>query len=99
MDNYTQTATSMISYSLTNTSSPSPTPTIISYIPLLNPCPTMIPENPNVILVQRDYLYGSGMVIMLVFFLNICYTNWIHGKYTALKKRALVMTNNPSNIV
>ena len=100
MANYTQTVTSMISYTFTNTSTATPTPTQTPtqtpspvYIPLLNPCPTLNPENPNIILVQRDYLYGSGMVILFIFFLNICYTNWLHGKYSALKKKP-VITNN-----
>jgi hypothetical protein len=90
--NYSDTATNSLS------SSPSPTPSRAPFIPLLNPCPTLSPENPNIILVQRDYLYGSGMFIMFIFFLNICYTNWLHGKYTAMKKRPNVMTHNPSNI-
>lgn len=105
MVNYTQTVTSMISYTFTNTSSvtpslsptPMPTPTQTPspvYVPLLNPCPTLAPENPNIILVQRDYLYGSGMVILLIFFMNICYTNWLHGKYSALKKRPVVTNNS-----
>lgn len=97
--NYSETATSMISYTFTNSSSPTPTPTKAAFTPLLNPCPTLSPENPNIILVQRDYLYGSGMFIMFIFFLNISYTNWLHGKYTAMKKRPVVMTHNPSNIV
>jgi len=107
MANYTQTVTSMISYTFTNTSSATPTPSLVPtptqtpspvYIPLLNPCPTLNPENPNIILVQRDYLYGSGMVILFIFFLNICYTNWIYGKYSALKKKPIVVNNN-ANIV
>jgi hypothetical protein len=98
-DNYTQTVTSMISYTFTNSSSPSPTQSAAAFTPLLNPCPTLNPENSNIILVQRDYLYGSGMFIMLIFFMNIYYTNWIYGKYTALKKRPYVATQNISNIV
>ena len=98
-DNYTQTVTSLISYTFTNSSSPSPTPSKAAFTPLLNPCPTLSPENPNIILVQRDFLYGSGMIIMFIFFLNISYTNWLYGKYTSLKKKPLVITHNPSNIV
>jgi len=91
----------MISYTFTNSSSPSqsPTPSKTAFTPLLIPCPTLSPENPNIILVQRDYLYGSGIFIMFVFFVNILYINWIYGKYTSLKKKPFVVTHNPSNIV
>jgi hypothetical protein len=101
--NHTETVTSMISYIHTNSSSlssspsmsatPSQTPSPV-YVPLLNPCPSLAPENPNIILIQRDYLYGSGMVILLIFFMNICYTNWLYGKYSALKKRPIVVNNS-----
>jgi len=70
----------------------SPTPTQLPYSPpLMNPCPTESPPNPNMVTMPRDYLYGVAMVVIIIFFINIMYTNNLYIKY----KRTNVIVANP----